>query len=191
MGSRESSYYYLKSAAKAPADSKNFDAIAATAARLLGKAPIAGITLRRHHLLLTRRSRTGVKMGTRHVLTGPERTTIPRKAPLYNPLAAASDTKVADDHEGLTHLGWRAYDWWIRLGNETGNGFYANPIAGRLTSVILETAFRLSDMRDAIAAIVFSNLWTTFGWPSADGILTLRAQVTALHADTRLSKSRH
>jgi hypothetical protein len=127
-----------------------------------------------------------MKMGTRHDPAAAQRTTIPKKAPPCDLLVAASDRNFAD-REAVTTLGWNAYDWWIQLGNETANGFYANPIAAGLASPIFETAVRLRDLRDSIAAIVFGNLWTTFGFPGADVIVTLREQITALRADTRLS----
>jgi hypothetical protein len=133
-----------------------------------GHSPREITTIRHCPFHPTLPDRQGVEMGTRHSLLATERTRLHEKGRRHSTIVADSYSRVVENPEALTHLGWQVYEWWIRLGNDTANAFYANPIAGGLSWPIFETVFHLEQMRDVIAATFFSNIWATFGLRSAD-----------------------
>jgi hypothetical protein len=105
LGSRESICAYLKSTAAASGDSGHTDEIIAE--RQSSGRSIAERNPRNKALpcALIQRDVPRVKMGARHELLAAARARIRQQRPPSNPVALASNLKVAEIRGTLTHLG--------------------------------------------------------------------------------------
>jgi hypothetical protein len=110
--------------------------------------------------------------------------------------AAAARRMFAGDEQSFTEAGWKAYDLWVRLANETANQIYANRAAGEAAGRAFETALGLRRLNDALAPAFFGSLWSALGLPTAgsveaphEEVMALRREHRALAAGARSSKA--
>jgi hypothetical protein len=74
------------------------------------------------------------------------------EAPLLDLPAAAARRAFAGDERGFSEAGWKAYDSWVRLANETANQLYANRTFGEAAGRVFETALGLRRLDDALVS---------------------------------------
>src|ERR1700730_9614868 len=79
------------------------------------------------------------------------------EAALLELSSAAVRRLFAGDEQGFSEAGWKAYDSWVRLANETANQLYANRAFGEVGSRAFETALGLRN--NALAPAFFGTLW--------------------------------
>jgi hypothetical protein len=89
----------------------------------------------------------------------------------------------AGDEKELRKAGWKVYDAWISLANEFTNAIYSNPIIGRVSGQMMESALRLRQISGAIAAASFSNLWPSIGLPTRSEMAAVRDELLALREE--------
>ena len=87
------------------------------------------------------------------------------------------------DEKALRKAGWKAYDAWIRLANEYINAAYSDPFIGWVTGQMMESALRLRQIGEAVAAASFSNLWPSIGLPTRNEMAALRDELLALREE--------
>ena len=68
------------------------------------------------------------------------------------PIAAASRLLGKGDETTFRQAGWKAYDAFVGLANETTNLMYANPAVGALTGQTMERALQIQHMGSAAAS---------------------------------------
>ncbi len=107
--------------------------------------------------------------------------------------SAAVRRLFAGDEQGFSEAGWKAYDSWLRLANETANQLYANRAFGEVAGRAFETALRLQRLNNALAPAFFA--WHALGLPTVstveaphDEARALRQEHRALAAGGHLSK---
>jgi hypothetical protein len=99
---------------------------------------------------------------------------------------AAVKRLFAGDDQGFGEAGWKAYDSWLRLANETANQLYANRAFGEVAGRAFETALGLQRLNDALAPAFFGTLWHAFGLPTtASNVETLHDEAMALGQEHR------
>ena len=110
------------------------------------------------------------------------------------PAEAGKALLGAGDEKELRKAGWKAYDAWISLANEFTNAVYSDPIIGRVTGQVMESALRLREISGAITTASFSNLWPSIGLPTRsemaavrDDLLALREELAAYAANVPVS----
>jgi hypothetical protein len=101
------------------------------------------------------------------------------------PTAAAKSLLGNGDREALRQTGWKAYDAWISLANETANGLYSNRVFGEVVGRSIGAALRVQRVVDAAASAVFGNLWPAIGLPTESAVTALRDEVKALRSEVR------
>jgi hypothetical protein len=99
------------------------------------------------------------------------------------PLTAANRIAGNDDDNALREAGWRAYDAFIRLGNEVANRAYTNPAARSIVGPMIESALRMQHAWRTLASAYFGSLWPALGLPTANELRALIGEVTALRKD--------
>jgi len=99
------------------------------------------------------------------------------------PAEAGKALLGAGDEKELRKAGWKAYDAWISLANEVTNEVYSNPIIGRVTGQVMESALRLRQIGGAIADASFSNLWPSIGLPTRTEMAAVRNELLALREE--------
>jgi hypothetical protein len=107
------------------------------------------------------------------------------EAALLDLPAAAARRVFAGNEQGFIEAGWKAYDSWVRLANETANQIYANRAFGEAASRAFETALGLRRLNDALAPAFFGTLWSAFGLPTASSVAALHEEMTALRQENR------
>jgi hypothetical protein len=88
-----------------------------------------------------------------------------------------------DGEQKLQQAGWKAYDAWVQLLNESANGLYASPEVGSSVGRSMEASLKLQRLGSATASAFFAALWPAVGLPSAAELTELRAEVGALRDD--------
>jgi hypothetical protein len=99
--------------------------------------------------------------------------------------SAAVRWAFAGDEQGFSEAGWKAYDSWVRLANETANQLYANRTLGEVAGRAFETALGLRRLNNALASAFFGTLWSAVGFPTANSVEALHDQPMALHQERR------
>jgi hypothetical protein len=103
------------------------------------------------------------------------------------PFAAVSGflgrNREGSGEQDLQQAGWKAYDAWVRLLNESANGLYASPEVGSSVGRTMEVSLRWQRLGSAMAGAFFAALWPAIGLPSAAELTELRAEVGALRDD--------
>jgi hypothetical protein len=102
------------------------------------------------------------------------------------PAAAARRllTEEKDDQE-LYAAGWKAYDAFVRIANESANQLYANPAFGQMAAQALEIGLQARRASDALASGIFRDLLPVVGLPSAKDIERLNRSVEGLRDEVR------
>ena len=101
------------------------------------------------------------------------------------PVAAAKRLFGDQDENAVREAGWKTYDAWIRLANDTSNSIYANPTFGTVAGRGIQAGLQVRRVVDAVASAIFSNLWPAIGLPTATDLQALRADVKALREELR------
>jgi hypothetical protein len=96
---------------------------------------------------------------------------------------AAVRRLFARDDQGFSEAGWKAYDSWLRLANETANQLYANRTFGEVASRAFETALGLQRLNNALAPAFFA--WHALGLPTATTVEALHDEARALRQEHR------
>lgn len=99
------------------------------------------------------------------------------------PMAVANRILGNGDETALQQAGWKAYDAFVSLANETTNQIYANPVVGSLTGQAMERTMRVQHVASAATAGFFGNLWPALGLPTSNEIAALRTEVVKLRAE--------
>jgi hypothetical protein len=112
------------------------------------------------------------------------------EATMFELPLAAFRRLLGGEERSLNEAGWKAYDAWIRIANETTNRVYANRGFGEASGRVMETMLRAQRMGDAMASAFFGNLWPAIGLPAANEVRSLRDEVSALREDLREATNR-
>jgi hypothetical protein len=88
----------------------------------------------------------------------------------------------------LQVAGWKAYDVWVNLLNESANGLYASPEVGSSIGRSMEASLRWQRLGSAMTDAFFAALWPAIGLPSAVELSELRAEVGALRDDLAMAR---
>jgi hypothetical protein len=106
------------------------------------------------------------------------------------PTAAARQlfTEEKDD-QALYAAGWKAYDAFVRIANESANQLYANPAFGRIASQSLEIGLQARRAGDALTSGVFRDLLPVVGLPAAKDIERLNRTVEGLRDEVRAMRA--
>ena len=83
----------------------------------------------------------------------------------------------------LQQAGWKVYDAWVRLMNESANSLYASPEVGSSVGRSMEASLKWQRLGSAMTSAFFAALWPAVGLPSAAELTELRAEVGALRDD--------
>jgi hypothetical protein len=87
----------------------------------------------------------------------------------------------------LQQAGWKAYDAWVQLLNESANRLYASPEVGSSVGRSMEASLRWQRLGSAMTDAFFTALWQAVGLPSAAELTELRAEVGALRDDLAMA----
>ena len=101
------------------------------------------------------------------------------------PVAAAKRLFGNKDENAFRDAGWKTYDAWVRLANDTSNSIYANPTFGTVAGRGIQAGLQVTRVVDAVASAIFGNLWPAIGLPTASDVQALRADVKALREELR------
>lgn len=101
------------------------------------------------------------------------------------PMAAANRAWGNGDESTFRRAGWKAYDAFVSLANETTNSMYADPLVGSLTGQTMEWTLQVRRMGSATASAFFGNLWPTVGLPTAGEVASLRREIATLHEELK------
>jgi hypothetical protein len=93
-----------------------------------------------------------------------------------------------DGQQDLQQAGWKAYDAWVQLLNESANGLYASPEVGSSVGRSMEASLRWQRLGSAMTDAFFAALWPAIGLPSAAELTELRAEVGALRDDLAMAR---
>lgn len=105
--------------------------------------------------------------------------------------SAAVRRLFAGDEQGFSEAGWKAYDSWVRLANETANQLYANRAFGEVAVRAFETALGLRRLNDALASAFFGTAWRhALGLPIASSVEALHDEPVALRQEHRALAAR-
>jgi hypothetical protein len=109
------------------------------------------------------------------------------EAMLEIPFVAAK-TMVAQDRNqsgerDLRQAGWKAYDAWVKLVDESANGLYGSPEVGVSVGRSMDASLKWQRLGSAMTGAFFAALWPAVGLPSAAELTELRAEVGALRDD--------
>jgi hypothetical protein len=106
------------------------------------------------------------------------------------PVAAARRllTEEKDDQELYT-AGWKAYDAFVRIANESANQLYGNPAFGQMAAQSLEIGLQARRASDALASGFFRDLLPVVGLPAAKDIERLNRSVEGLREEVRALRS--
>jgi hypothetical protein len=102
------------------------------------------------------------------------------------PFAAARSVLAPDRENGeqtLQQAGWKAYDAWVQLMNESANGLYESPEVGASVGRSMESMLKWQRLGTALSDAFFAALWPAVGLPSSAELTELRAEVGALRED--------
>jgi hypothetical protein len=102
------------------------------------------------------------------------------------PFAAARSMLVPEREGGeqtLQQAGWKAYDAWVQLMNESANSFYQSPEIGASVGRSMETSLQWQRLGTAVTDAFFAALWPAVGLPSSAELTELRAEVGALREE--------
>ncbi len=94
----------------------------------------------------------------------------------------AQDGETSGEQD-LQQAGWKAYDAWVQLLNESANGLYNSPAVGSAVGRSMEASLKWQRLGSAMTGAVFAALWPAVGLPSAAELTELRAEVGALRDD--------
>lgn len=89
------------------------------------------------------------------------------------------------DDQALYAAGWKAYDAFVRIANESANQLYANPAFGQMASQTLEIGLQARRASDALAAGIFRDVLPAVGLPAAKDIERLNRTVEGLREEVR------
>src|SRR5512146_1150151 len=95
-------------------------------------------------------------------------------------VAARSMLSKDAESDRQQQAGWKAYDAWVELLNESVNGLYASPEVGSSVGRSMEASLRWQRLGSAMTEAFFAALWPAIGLPSAAELTELRAEVGAL-----------
>jgi hypothetical protein len=93
-----------------------------------------------------------------------------------------------DFQKDLQQAGWKAYDAWVQLLNESANGLYASPEVGSSVGRSMEASLKWQRLGSAMTGAFFAALWPAVGLPSAAELTELRAEVGALRDDLAVAR---
>ena len=99
--------------------------------------------------------------------------------------SAALKRAFVGDERGFREAGWKAYDSWVRLANETANQLYANRTFGEVAGRAFETALGLRRLNHALASAFFGTLLSALSLPAANSVEALHDQPMALRQEHR------
>jgi hypothetical protein len=88
-----------------------------------------------------------------------------------------------DRQKDLQQAGWKAYDAWVQMLNESANGLYSSPEVGTSVGRSMEASLKWQRLGSAMTGAFFAALWPAVGLPSAAELTELRAEVGALRDD--------
>jgi hypothetical protein len=88
----------------------------------------------------------------------------------------------------LQQAGWKAYDAWVQLLNESANGLYASPEVGSSVGRSMEASLKWQRLGSAMRDAYFAALWPAVGLPSGAELTELRAEVGALRDDLAMAR---
>jgi hypothetical protein len=91
-------------------------------------------------------------------------------------------------HRDLEQAGWKAYDAWVQLLNESANGLYASPEVGSSVGRSMEASLKWQRLGSAMREAFFAAVWPAVGLPSAVELTELRAEVGALRDDLAMAR---
>jgi|SRR5690242_5836647 hypothetical protein len=91
--------------------------------------------------------------------------------------------RESDLQKDAQQAGWKVYDAWVQLLNESANGLYASPDVGNSVGRSMEASLRWQRLGSAMAGAFYAALWPALGLPSAAELTELRAEVGALRDD--------
>jgi hypothetical protein len=92
-----------------------------------------------------------------------------------------------DSERALRQRGWKAYDAWVQLVNETVNSLYLTPDVGASLGRLMEESLRWPRFGSFMTSAFFAGL-SPMG-PSAVAELTeLRAEVAGLHDELAMAR---
>ena len=103
-------------------------------------------------------------------------------------LPVAAVQRVLSEEKGdhaLYEAGWKAYDAFVRIANESANQLYANPVFGQIVAQGLEIGLQARRVSDALVAGIFRDLLPAVGLPAAKDIERLKGTVEALREEVR------
>ncbi|HUN58278.1 MAG TPA: hypothetical protein VMU41_09195 [Candidatus Binataceae bacterium] len=89
------------------------------------------------------------------------------------------------DDQALYAAGWKAYDAFVRIANESANELYANPAFGQIAAQTLEIGLQARRASDAMASGIFRDLLPVVGLPAAKDVERLNRTVEGLREEVR------
>jgi hypothetical protein len=89
------------------------------------------------------------------------------------------------DDQAIHTAGWKAYDAFVRIANESANELYANPAFGHMAAQTLEMGLQARRAGDALVSGFFRDLMPVMGLPAAKDIERLNRTVEGLREEVR------
>lgn len=97
----------------------------------------------------------------------------------------AGDAQEEKKDDAVQAAGWKAYDAFVRIANESANELYANPLFGEVAARSLEFGLQAQRVTDAMTSAVFRDLLPAVGLPTARDIARLNRSVEALRDEVQ------
>jgi hypothetical protein len=98
---------------------------------------------------------------------------------------AAGRRLFAGDEQAFSEAGWKAYDSWVHLANETANQLYENRAFGEAAGRVFETALGVRRLNNALASAFFGTMWAALSLPTANSVEALHDEAMALRQEHR------
>jgi hypothetical protein len=101
------------------------------------------------------------------------------------PIAAAKRLARRGSELELNEAGWKAYDGFISIVNQTTSNLYSSRRFGAFAGRSTELGLRAQRLNQALAGAFFTTLWSALGLPTAQEVEALREDVRGLRGEVR------
>lgn len=97
----------------------------------------------------------------------------------------AGEAKPEAKDDAVQAAGWKAYDAFVRVANESANQLYANPLFGEMAARSLEFGLQARRVGDSMVSAFFRDWLPVIGLPTARDIARLNRSVEALRDEVQ------
>lgn len=85
---------------------------------------------------------------------------------LFELPSAAAKVMLEGDEDSFRAVGWKAYDSWVRLANETADRLYSNPVFSTAAGRTFEAALTFRRLNNALVSGAVATFWPALDLPN-------------------------